>query len=243
MGAQVLRLGFGIAAVIACAMAVSLIGISATPRAAGPQAEPPDPGRARTRRLAGGVAVTALGYLLYVACESGTSGWIPAHLESFRYSVPFATGVTSGFWGAMAVGRILAGPASRTVAAHRMVLAAAPLLAVVLALAAIRDIAPVCYVAAGFAAAPIFPIGLDWIAADFPRDRPATSWALIGSFAGGIVGPAAVAAVVWLIGIHAVPVVLACLAAATSLAFLALRRQLPAAGSAASEYSAVADDH
>jgi hypothetical protein len=38
-------------------------------------------------------------------------------------------------------------------------------------------------------------------------------------------------------------VVLACLAAATSLAFLALRRQLPAGGSAASEYSAVADDH
>jgi MFS transporter, FHS family, glucose/mannose:H+ symporter len=124
-----------------------------------------------------------------VSCEAGTAGWIPAHLESFRYSPQLATGVTSGLWGAMAAGRILAVPASRTVAARRTVLAACPLLAITLALTAVPAIAPVCYVAAGLAAAPIFPIGLDWLAAAFPRDGPATSRALIGSFAGGIVGP------------------------------------------------------
>jgi MFS transporter, FHS family, glucose/mannose:H+ symporter len=126
----------------------------------------------------------------------------------------------------MAVGRILAVPASRTVAAHRMVLAVCPLLAITLALAAIPAIAPVCYVAAGLAAAPIFPIGLDWLAAAFPRDGPATSWALIGSFAGGIVGPAAVAAVVSAIGLPAVPAVLSSLAAAAALAFVGLRSKV-----------------
>jgi MFS transporter, FHS family, glucose/mannose:H+ symporter len=228
LGGRTLDLGFGIASVIACAMAVSLIGISATPPAADPRPERPDRGdgrQARARRHPG-VAVAALGYLLYVACEAGTAGWIPAHLESFRYSPAFATGVTSGFWGAMAVGRILAVPASRTVAAHRMVLAVCPLLAITLALAAIPAIAPVCYVAAGLAAAPIFPIGLDWLAVAFPRDGPATSWALIGSFAGGIVGPAAVAAVVSAIGLPAVPAVLSSLAAAATLAFVGLRSKV-----------------
>ena len=79
---------------------------------------------------------------------------------------------------------------------------------------------------AGLAAAPIFPIGLDWLAAAFPRDGPATSWALIGSFAGGIAGPAAVAGVVWLIGVPAVPAVLSSLAAATTLAFVGLRSKV-----------------
>jgi len=225
LGSRTLVLGFAIVSVMACAMAVSLAGISVTPPAADPRPERPDrgqAGQARARRHPG-VAVAALGYLLYVGCEAGTAGWIPAHLESFRYSPRFATGVTSGFWGAMAVGRILGVPASRTVAAHRMVLAACPLLVITLALTAVPAIAPVCYVAAGLAAAPIFPIGLDWLAAAFPRDGPATSWALIGSFAGGIVGPAAVAAVVSAIGLHAVPAVLSSLAAAAALAFVGLR--------------------
>jgi len=231
LGVRTLDLGFAIVSVIACAMAVSLIGVTTTPPAADPRPDRPergdagDMGRARAGRHPG-VAVAALGYLFYVACEAGTAGWIPAHLESFRYSPQFATGVTSGFWGAMAVGRILAGPASRTVAAHRMVLAVCPLLALTLALTAVPAIAPVCYVAAGLAAAPIFPIGLDWLAAVFPRDGPATSWALVGSFAGGIVGPAAVAAVVWLIGLPAVPAVLSSLAAAATLAFVGLRRKI-----------------
>jgi MFS transporter, FHS family, glucose/mannose:H+ symporter len=225
LGGRALELGFAIVSVMACATAVSLIGISTTPPAADPRPERPGRGQARARRHPG-VALAALGYLLYVGCEAGTAGWIPAHLESFRYSPQFATGVTSGFWGAMAVGRILAVPASRTVAARRMVLAACPLLAIALALTAVPAIAPVCYVAAGLAAAPIFPIGLDWLAAAFPRDGPATSWALVGSFAGGIVGPAAVAAVVSAIGLPAVPAVLSSLAAAATLAFAGLRSKV-----------------
>jgi MFS transporter, FHS family, glucose/mannose:H+ symporter len=227
LGGRTLVLGFAAVSVLACATSASLIGVSTTARGADPNAGPPDRGQARPGRHPG-VAVAALGFFLYVGCEAGTAGWIPAHLEALRYSPRFATGVTSGFWAAMTVGRIVTAPASRTVAGHRLVLAACTLLAIVLALTAIPAIAPVCYVAAGFAAAPIFPIGLDWIAAAFHRDQQATSWALTGSFAGGIAGPAAVSAVVAVIGVHAVPAVLGSLAAADALTFIALRSKLAA---------------
>jgi MFS transporter, FHS family, glucose/mannose:H+ symporter len=126
----------------------------------------------------------------------------------------------------MTVGRIVAVPASRTFAARHMVLASCPLLTIALALTAVPAIAPACYVVAGFAAAPIFPIGLDWISAAFPRGQPATSWALTGSFAGGIVGPAVVSAAVSLTGVHAVPAVLSSLAGATTLTFFALGKRV-----------------
>jgi hypothetical protein len=67
-------------------------------------------------------------------------------------------------------------------------------------------------------------MGLDWIAATFTGYRAATSWALTGSFAGGIVGPAVVAGVVAVAGVYAVPAVLFSLAVATCLAFLAIPR-------------------
>ena len=151
------------------------------------------------------VVLVALAFLLYVGCEASVAGWIPAHLVALGYPSRLATAVTSGFWAAMVVGRLVTVPLSRAVAASRIVLAACPLLTLALALTAVRTIAPACYVAAGFIAAPIWPIGLDWVVAKFPGYRSATSWALTAAFAGGIAGPAIVAGVVSIAGLHAVP--------------------------------------
>jgi FHS family glucose/mannose:H+ symporter-like MFS transporter len=243
LGGRALSLGFAVAAAVAWLMAAGVLGISTAapaPGAAdgGPEraADGADRGTERAADTAGGpakrraarpyraVAVVALAYLLYVSCESGVAGWIPAHLVALGYSPRLATAATSGFWAAMTVGRLLVAPLSRSVAAHRIVLAACPLLTLSLALTAVPAIAPACYAAAGFAAAPIFPIGLDWVAATFTGYRPATSWALTGSFAGGIAGPAVVAGVVSVAGLHAVPAVLTAFAGATTLAFLAIWR-------------------
>jgi MFS transporter, FHS family, glucose/mannose:H+ symporter len=235
LGGRVLTVGFAVAAAGAFAMAAGVLGISTAPAGRGQDAGAADGAggdrrpASRDRRWYAGAAMVALAYLLYVGCESGVAGWIPAHLEAFSYSPRFAAAVTSGFWGAMTVGRLVMVPVSRAVPAHRIVLAACPLLTLALALATVRAIAPACYVVAGFAAAPIFPIGLDWIAAAFSRYHPATSWALTGSFAGGVAGPAVVAGVVSVAGVHAVPVVLTAFAAATSAAFLAVRREWPQA--------------
>ncbi len=254
LGGRTFSVGFAVAAAGACVTAAGVLGISTAAPARGAgrddgsagrgdgsagrgdggagqedaRHDRRDPPRRPSPRRYAAVAVVALAYLLYVACESGVAGWIPAHLEALRYSARFATAVTSGFWGAMAIGRLVVVPVSRVVPAARIVLAACPLLTLALALTAVPAIAPGCYVAAGFAAAPIFPIGLDWVAAAFTGYRPATSWALTGSFAGGIAGPAAVAGVVSVAGLYAVPAVLSSFAAATSLAFLAVWRSAQA---------------
>ena len=198
---------------------------------AGPAAPSPGPvasGRGRppaaaTRRR-GLVALAGLGFLLYVACEASVAGWIPAQLASAGYRTSFAAGVTSGFWAAMTVGRLLVVPVSRAVPARRIVLAACTLLLAVLTLTTLPAAAPAAYVAAGLAAAPVFPVGLAWVGAAFPGQRHATSWALTGSLVGGVTGPAVVAAVVSVAGLTAVPAVLSALAAGTLLVFLAIWR-------------------
>ena len=229
LGGRVLALGFAVAAAAAVVMARrACSGIST----AAPTGSEPE--RAATRRGAlarsapdglrpyHAVAVVGLAYLLYVGCESGVAGWIPAQLVALDYSARFATAVTSGFWAAMTLGRLVAAPLSRVVASHRIVLVACLLLTLALALTAVPAVAPACYVVAGCAAGPIFPIGLDWVVATFTSYRPATSWALTGAFAGGIVGPAAVAGGVSAAGLHAIPAVLTALSGATFLAFLAV---------------------
>ena len=254
LGLRALTVGFAIAAGWAWAMAIGVLGITTAVPARGDAGSGADggpepavhdaaggagnagrsvggPGRRRVRRPSWVVVLVALAFLLYVGCEASVAGWIPAHLVALGYRSRLATAVTSGFWAAMVVGRLVTVPLSRAVAASRIVLAACPLLTLALALTAVRTIAPACYVAAGFIAAPIWPIGLDWVVATFPGYRSATSWALTAAFAGGIAGPATVAGVVSIAGLHAVPAVLAAFAGATTLAFLAIwrtgRRLLP----------------
>jgi FHS family glucose/mannose:H+ symporter-like MFS transporter len=192
------------------------------PGSPGDPAHPDDPARpSRPGRRPGlgwqhgVVGAIALAYLLYVGTESGTAGWIPATLVGLHYSPRAATVVTSAFWGAMTVARLLVVPLSRVIPAPRIVLAAGALLTVALALTAIPAAAPAGYIVAGFAAGPIFPTGLDWIGTAFSGGRRATSWALLSSFGGGVAGPAAVAVVVSVAGLASVPAVLGAFAAAT----------------------------
>jgi MFS transporter, FHS family, glucose/mannose:H+ symporter len=226
LGAATLTWGFGIAAAACCALAAGLSGVRPAPRGANPRGAGPLPAPAAdhpsrpVRRPAlgwqhGAVGAIALAYLLYVGTESGTAGWIPATLVGLRYSPRAATVVTSAFWGAMTVARLLVVPVSRVIPAPRIVLAAGALLTVALALTAIPAAAPAGYIVAGFAAGPIFPTGLDWIGTAFSGGRRATSWALLSSFGGGVAGPAAVAVVVSVAGLASVPAVLGAFAAAT----------------------------
>jgi len=228
LGLRALTVGFAAAAGWAWVMAGGVLGITTAVPATGgaPDArrDADRPGRRRARRPSWVVVLVAFAFLLYVACEASVAGWIPAHLVALGYRSRLATAVTSGFWAAMVIGRLVTVPLSRAVAASRIVLAACPLLTLALALAVVRPIAPGCYVAAGFIAAPIWPIGLDWVVATFPGHRSATSWALTSAFAGGIAGPAAVAGVVSIAGVHAVPAVLTAFAGATTVAFLAIWR-------------------
>lgn len=219
-----LTLGFAAGAATACVLAAGQRGVRA-PVPSRPAPPPIDPGatgaqRSRLTRVRGKLAQLGLAYFFYVCCEAGTAGWIAAHLSALGYSPHFAVEVTSAFWLALAVGRLLCAVALRDIPAGAVVLSATVLLTFSLALALIRHLAPAAYALAGFAAAPIFPIGLAWAAAIMPGDRRPASWALIGSMIGGVLGPAIIAAVVSADGTLAVPAALSTFGVLTFMAMI-----------------------
>ncbi|HXB50280.1 MAG TPA: hypothetical protein VNW50_21175 [Streptosporangiaceae bacterium] len=223
---ETLTYGFATAAALACLLAVGQRGV----RAAAPPrvADEPPSARGRTRSLKrtlerGTLVRLGLVYLCYVGAESGTAGWIVAHLSALGYSARLATAVTSGFWLAMTIGRLCAAPLGSLVALRHIVLAATALLALCLAVATIPVLAPAAYVAAGLAAAPIFPMGLAWAAETWPGDHRTASWALTASMLGGVVGPAIIAGAVSATNVTVVPAALSIFAAFTFVTLLSIR--------------------
>jgi len=220
-----LAAGFAGAAGIACVTAAGLRGIAGPGAGTTVRLAPHSGGRSARDTSSGRAAAALFGlaYLCYVGCEAGIAGWIAAHLTSLGYAPRFATGMTSAFWIALTVGRLVAILLGRVVRPRRIVLTAAPALVISLVLTAVPPAAPAAYIAAGLAAAPIFPVGLAWTAAAVAGDRRASTWALTGSMMGGVLGPGALAFIVTVAGIGAVPAVLAAFAAASYLFLLALR--------------------
>ena len=221
-----LTYGFAGAAVLACLLAAGQHGVraAAPARAADELGRAGDSTRSRQSTLERGtLARFGFAYLCYVGAESGTAGWIVAHLSDLGYTARLATAVTSGFWLAMTIGRLCAAPLGNVVALRHVVLAATALLALCLALAAIPVLAPAAYVAAGLAAAPIFPMGLAWAAETWPGDHRTASWALTASMLGGVVGPAIIAGAVSATNVTIVPAALSIFAALTFVSMLSVR--------------------
>jgi MFS transporter, FHS family, glucose/mannose:H+ symporter len=227
--AGTLTYGFAAAAVLACVLAAGQRGLRAAP-VRGPDKPLPASANRRSLKLTsehGTLTRLALVYLCYVAAETGTAGWIVAHLGALGYSARLATTVTSGFWLAMTIGRLCMAPLGNLVALRHIVLASTALLAVCLAVAGIPVLAPAAYVAAGLAAAPIFPMGLAWAAETWPGDHRTASWALTAAMLGGVVGPAVIAGAVSATSVMVVPVALSGFAALTFVMLLSIRPQRP----------------
>lgn len=218
--------GFAAATALACVLAVGQRGV----RAPAPQREAvrsrPAKGRGRYRKSTlenGTLARIGLSYLCYVCAEAGTAGWIVAHLSTLGYSARLATAVTSAFWLALTIGRLCVAPLGNVVALRHIVLTATGLLTLCLAVAAIPVLAPAAYVAAGLAAAPIFPVGLAWAAEAWPGDHRTASWALTASMLGGVVGPAIIAGAVSATNVTIVPAALSTFAGLTFVILLSIR--------------------
>jgi MFS transporter, FHS family, glucose/mannose:H+ symporter len=221
-----LTYGFAGAAVLACVLAVGQRGVHAPPAVRAADESAPDSDGSRSARPAlerGTLVRLALAYLCYVGAEAGTAGWIVAHLSGLGYSARLATAVTSGFWLAMTIGRLGAAPLGNVVALRHIVLTATALLALCLGLATIPALAPAAYVAAGLAAAPIFPMGIAWAAEAWPGDHRTASWAVTASMVGGVVGPAIIAGAVSATSVTIVPATLATFAALTFVTLLSIR--------------------
>ena len=163
-------------------------------------------------------------YILYVCCETSASGWIAPHLHQVGYSQSLASVVTAGFWGALAFGRMIAGPLAKRWSEQVLVLGGLAL-AVLLSLSAyLNVVAPFSYPLLGLIIASVYPMGLIWYTVLCPGDGDGLATLILCMMIGGIVGPATESLMVSLAGIHAVPLVIAAFALADLAAFASVRR-------------------
>src|SRR2546422_940338 len=165
------------------------------------------------------VWIFILAFVLYVAIENGTGGWMTSHLESVGLRSTEAATVTSGFWLALVAGRLLITLVPRSVPEGTIVLTGAGMAAVGLLAATAGILAPWAYLVTGLALAPIFPTGIVWLAKLRPGDSRATSWLFPAASIGGIAGPGAIGSVIAQAGVSWAPAVLAVVAIGMSVAF------------------------
>lgn len=165
------------------------------------------------------VGIFLVAYIFYVGTETAVGGWMTSHLESVGLRSLDAASLTSGFWLAMAVGRLLAGLIPDRVPPSVVVITGSAIAAIALVVALSGRAAPIAYVVTGFAIAPIFPTGIAWLAKLRPGDSRSTSWLFPASMVGGVVIPGAIGVAIAWLGIGLAPAILALAAIGTLAAF------------------------
>jgi len=165
-----------------------------------------------TGKSMGLLAIFMVAFALYVGLETGIGGWMPSHLESLGLQSFTAATLTSGFWLALATGRLLAALVPAEMPERVIVMIGSAVAAIALLAAVIPIAAPVAYILAGLAIAPIFPTGIVWLAKLRPGDARATSWLFPASMLGGAVVPGGISLVIGRFGIGLTPVVLSIVA-------------------------------
>ena len=158
------------------------------------------------------VAIFIAAFILYVAVENGTGGWMTSHLEFTGIRSDTAAAWTSAFWLALVTGRLLITLVPAHVSEARIVLAGSALATITLLVASIGPLAPFAYVALGLVIAPIFPTGIVWLAKLRPGDSRATAWLYPAASIGGTFGPGLIGVVIALAGVGWAPGVLALVA-------------------------------
>jgi len=171
------------------------------------------------------VGIFVCAFVLYVAIETGTGGWMTSHLQSVGVAYGGAAALTSGFFLAIVIGRLLITLLPARVPESGVVLVGSGVATLALIAASVPAVAPVAYIVAGFAMAPIFPTGIVWLARLRPGDSRATSWLFPAASIGGTFGPGAIGLVIANAGVGWAPAVLAAVALAMTAAFLLASRQ------------------
>ena len=201
----------------------AVVGVALLPLVAGISGRLPFTRQSGTTRSGSLLLIFMVAFALYVGIETGTGGWMPSHLESIGLQSVAAATLTSGFWLALAVGRLLAALVPPRVPESALVIGGAAAATVVLLVALNPAAAPIAYIAAGLAIAPIFPTGVVWLAKLRPGDARATSWLFPASMVGGAIIPGAIGAVIAQFGIGWTPLVLAATGAACVASFALAR--------------------
>ncbi len=173
-------------------------------------------------------------YVLYVAVETSSSGWMATQLHGIGYSQSIGSLVTAGFWCGLAAGRLAGGPLYHWLSDTKLVLGGLFLATALCLLAAIDPVAPVAYVLLGLIIASIFPMGLIWYTKLCPHDSDGLSLLIFVMMLGGVAGPGLVSLLVSHFGVRVVPFTLASYAVLDLAVFLSALRFRPIVVSAAS---------
>jgi FHS family glucose/mannose:H+ symporter-like MFS transporter len=210
-GQEHLSLLYGGAAVLAAALIPAVAGIKGRL-----------PVAPRNYRHGGGIVVGifVVAFVFYVGLETGVGGWMTSHLEAVGQRSLEAASLTSGFWLAMAVGRLLAFLIPDTVPPSVVVIAGSAIASIALLVALSGQAAPIAYLVTGLAIAPVFPTGLVWLAQLRPGDSRATSWMFPATMVGGGIIPAGIGVVIAGVGLEWAPAVLSAVAIITLAAFV-----------------------
>jgi MFS transporter, FHS family, glucose/mannose:H+ symporter len=200
----------------------AVIAIALIPAAAGIIGRLPVAQRTSGVRAGGGgiIAIFVVAFVFYVGVETGVGGWMTSHLESVGIRSLEAASLTSGFWLAMAVGRVMAALIPDRVPPPAIVITSSAIGSIALLVALSGRAAPIAYLVTGFAIAPIFPTALVWLAKLRPGDSRSTSWMFPATMVGGGVIPPAIGVAIAWFGIQWAPAVLAGVAAIGLAAFL-----------------------
>ena len=142
-----------------------------------------------------------------------------SHLESVGLRALDAASLTSGFWLAMAVGRLLAALIPERVPPLTVIITGLVIASNALLVALNGHAAPFAYIVVGFAIAPIFPTGIVWLAKLRPGDSRSTSWLFPASMVGGVIVPAGIGVAIGWVGLAWAPAILAAVAITTLAAF------------------------
>jgi MFS transporter, FHS family, glucose/mannose:H+ symporter len=211
LGHDHLALLYGGAAVLAVAL---------IPAAAGIKGRLPVAPRTSNYRPGALVGIFIVGFVFYVGLETGVGGWMTSHLESIGRPSVEAASITSGFWLAMAVGRLLAALIPDTIPPSAVVIASSAIAAIALLVALSGTAAPIAYIVTGLAIAPVFPTGLVWLAKLRPGDSRATSWMFPATMVGGGIIPAGVGVMIAWAGLGWAPAILSAVGIITLAAFV-----------------------
>ena len=138
-----------------------------------------------------------------------------------------ASGITAGFWGALALERMIAGPLARRWSEPVLVLGGLAVAVVLSATAILDGVAPYSYALLGLIIASVYPMGLIWYTTLCPGDGDGLATLILCMMLGGVAGPATESLMVSISGIHAVPIVIAVFALCDLAAFASVLRFEP----------------
>lgn len=148
-------------------------------------------GRGRSTPWAAALGFALL-YAVYVGVESSVASWETVHLEG-AYGTRTAALLTSAFWAALTIGRLIAIPVAHRIRPRDLVLASSAVSLVLLIATHATPLAPFAYVAVGLTFAPVFPTTLAWIERVFPaRSERIVPFALGAAGFGPMIATAAI---------------------------------------------------